>query len=113
MQIDITPQGLITLASVVTAAGLLIERFAKGVRWFDKQDKQTTDIEALKQQHNTDIQAIKNELAKDMHNTNEELTLLTYGILACLKGLREQGCNGPVTRAIDKLERHLNIEAHR
>lgn len=38
--------------------------------------------------------------------------LLTYGILACLKGLKEQGCNGPVTEAIDKIEKHVNKQAH-
>ena len=44
--------------------------------------------------------------------TNEELALLTYGILACLKGLKEQGANGPVTEAITKIEDHLNEKAH-
>ena len=32
--------------------------------------------------------------------------------LACLKGLKEQGCNGPVSAALDKLEKHLNQAAH-
>ena len=34
------------------------------------------------------------------------------GVLACLKGLKEQGCNGPVTAAINKIETHLNQRAH-
>jgi len=42
----------------------------------------------------------------------EEQTLICYGILCCLKGLKEQGCNGPVTEALDKLEKHLNKAAH-
>ncbi len=37
---------------------------------------------------------------------------ICYGVLACLKGLKEQGCNGPVTAALDKLEKHLNQAAH-
>lgn len=112
MQITITPQGFITFVSLMTAVLLLIERLAKGVRWFDKQDKQTDDINALKAQHNADVKAIKDELALDMRTINEEQTLLTYGILACLKGLSEQGCNGPVTEAINKIEKHLNQRAH-
>lgn len=112
MNIDITPQSLITLGSVATAVILLVDRFAKGVRWFDRQDKQTGDIESLKAQHEADVKALKDELAGDMHTTNEELTLLTYGILACLKGLREQGCNGPVTEAINKIGKYLNQKAH-
>ena len=35
------------------------------------------------------------------HNLREpirrEQTLICYGLLACLQGLKEQGCNGPVT----------------
>ena len=32
--------------------------------------------------------------------------------MACLRGLKEQGCDGPVTAALDKLEKHLNQAAH-
>ena len=42
----------------------------------------------------------------------KEQTLICYGILACLKGLKEQGCNGPVSAALDKMEKHLNQAAH-
>ena len=101
MNITVTPQGVITFASLCTAIILLVERFAKSVRWFDKQDKQSTDIDDLREQHNSDVKSI-----------NEELTLLTYGILACLKGLNEKGCNGPVTEAIGRIEKHLNQRAH-
>lgn len=41
-----------------------------------------------------------------------EQCLLTYGVLACLKGLKEQGYNGPVTEAIDRIEKHINKQAH-
>jgi len=82
------------------------------VRWFDQQEKQTTDIAALKAKHEADIKALKQALAEDMRGINEEQTLLTYGILACLKGLKEQGCNGPVSEAINKIEKYLNKKAH-
>lgn len=54
----------------------------------------------------------QNEQDKIIGDIREEQTLLTYGVLACLKGLKEQGCNGPVTEAIDKIEKHLNQKAH-
>ena len=41
-----------------------------------------------------------------------EQTLICYGVLCCLKGLKEQGVNGPVTTALDKIEKHLNESAH-
>lgn len=112
MVIELTPQNLITAGSVLTAALLLIKNFAGGVRWFDRQQKQTTDIEALKKQHEDDVKALEDELAEEMRKHNTELQLLTYGVLACLKGLQEKGCNGPVTEAVNKIERYLNQKAH-
>lgn len=49
---------------------------------------------------------------KELAAIRKEQTLICYGVLACLKGLKEQGCNGPVTAALDKLEKHLNQAAH-
>lgn len=105
MTFELTPQTIITTGAVITAAVLLIQRFAKGVRWFDQQEK-------LKAKHEADMKAMKQILAEDMHGINEEQTLLTYGVLACLKGLKEQGCNGPVSEAINKIEKYLNKKAH-
>ena len=50
--------------------------------------------------------------AEELAATRRELTVLCYGVLACLKGLQEQGCNGPVTEARNRLEKHLNQAAH-
>lgn len=83
-------QTIITAAAVmgaITAIGGVV--FAI-YRWYLKQGKQDVDIAKMK----------------------EEQCLLTYGVLACLKGLKEQGCNGPVTEAINKIEKHINQQAH-
>lgn len=112
MVIELTPQNIITAASLVTAVILLIQRFAKGVRWFDKQEQQSSDLEALKQQHAADVEKLENELTEEVRKNNAELQLLTYGVLACLKGLQEKGCNGPVTEAVNKIEKYLNAKAH-
>ena len=101
MGITITLQSFITAAAFVGAVIALVTYFTKVVRWVDKQAKQDEEIKQLKQHHEEDIAAIK-----------QEQTLLVYGILACLKGLKEQGCNGPVTEAINKYENYLNQKAH-
>lgn len=113
MVIEVTPQTIITAGSVVTAAILLVQRFAKGVRWFDKQEKQSTDIEELKHQHDEDVEKLENKVAEEIRKNNEELQILTRGILACLKGLQEKGCNGPVTETAKEIEEYLNIKAHK
>ena len=80
-----------TLAATITALGVIFGAVFAVYKWVLKHEKQDKDIKSIK----------------------EEQTILTEGILACLKGLKEQGCNGPVTDAIDKIETFLNQRAHR
>lgn len=49
---------------------------------------------------------------EDLADIRSELQVLCFGVRACLSGLREQGCNGRVTEALDKLDKHLNEKAH-
>ena len=53
------------------------------------------------------------EFEKVIESIQEEQTVQCYCILACLKGLAEQGCNGPVHEGIECMEKHLNKKAHR
>ena len=101
MQITLTWQGIITAASVIAALIAIVAYFAKAVRWVDKQNEQDTKIKALEERHDREMAAIK-----------EEQALLVHGVLACLKGLKEKGCNGPVTEAINQYEDYLNKKAH-
>jgi hypothetical protein len=101
MTVTLTWQTAITASTFVAAVIALVGVFAKAVRWVDRQKQQDSDIKALRATHVHDMEAIK-----------EEQTLMVYGVLACLKGLKEQGCNGPVTEAINKIEKHLNQKAH-
>ena len=78
--------GASILTELISIGGILIA----GYKWFVQQNKQDIDIRKIK----------------------EEQCLLTYGVLACLKGLKEQGCNGPVTEAINMIEKHTNKAAH-
>ncbi len=82
---------IIIVASVITALGTIIGCFATIHKWILRQNKQDDDIRSIK----------------------DEQKILTTGVLACLKGLKEQGCDGPVTEAIASIEDHLNKEAHR
>ena len=101
MQITLTWQSIITAAALVGAVVALVSYFSKVVRWVDKQTKQDEAINQLRQHHEEDMKVIK-----------EEQAIIVYGVLACLKGLSEQGCNGPVKEAIGKIEEHLNQKAH-
>ena len=41
-----------------------------------------------------------------------EQSLICYGLRGALQGLIEQGCNGLCKDALEKLNKHLNQEAH-
>lgn len=84
-------QTIITAAAVIAAVVAFGTYFAKVHNWVLQQNKQDSDISGIKR----------------------ELQITTYGLLACLKGLAEQGCDGPVREAIVKIEEHLNTNAHR
>lgn len=86
----ITLQSLLTAAAVLGAAGALLAAYNRTYDWVRRQEKQDGAIAEVK----------------------EEQSLLTCGVLACLKGLHEQGCNGPVTDAIRKIETYINQKAH-
>lgn len=58
------------------------------------------------------VNALQKKQNDDMKSTNDELTVIVYGVLSCLRGLAEQGCNGAVHEAIDKIEKHINTKAH-
>lgn len=90
MQITLSWSSVIGLAGGIAALIALLGYLFKGYEFVQRQKKQDEIIKT--------IQA--------------EQQLLTYGVLACLKGLKEQGANGPVTEAIDKIEKHMNEAAH-
>ena len=101
MAITLNWQTIITASAVLAAVIAIVVNFAKVVRWVDKQKQQDGDIKSLRDIH-----------ISDMDHMKKEQTLIVYGLLACLKGLKEQGCNGPVSEAIVNIEKHLNKRAH-
>ena len=110
--IEVTWQSLITASAVIGALSGMIALLAKGVRWADRQKEQDKELAELRKKHDRELSAFRYEEATHIREIKEEQTILTYGILACLKGLREQGCNGPVSEAIGRMEEHLNQRAH-
>ena len=82
---------IITTASVITALGVIFGILFGFFKWLMKRDKNDVEIREIK----------------------EEQSIITKGVLACLKGLKEQGCDGPVTIAISEIEDHINKQAHK
>ena len=119
----VSAQTIITAGAVLTALVGFVTLGWKLFKWINHQKEQDQEITNIKAQHKKDIDDLKAEHAKDMaevkamhhkdtEGIQEEQTVVVYGLLACLKGLAAQGCNGPVSEAIDRIEKHINKKAH-
>lgn len=95
--------GAISSVMVILGFIKLIYDFVKKST-LDKINKNENDIKELK----NDVEVIKTEI----RDSKEERLILVNGVLACLKGLKEQGCNGPVTEGIKQIEEYLMQKSH-
>lgn len=85
------------LAALTAFAGLAWRLFS----WIARQQELEEEVKALRE-----------AARSSQEEVNEEQTLIVYGLLACLKGLQELECDGPVTEAIHQFDEHLNQKAH-
>lgn len=90
MQVTIRAEDVILIGSLLAALGGIGGLVLWCVRFVERQKRQDRELAAIR----------------------KEQTLICYGVKACLQGLREQGCNGPVSEALNKLDKHLNQAAH-
>ena len=104
----ITPETIILFGGVLTVAITVITLVWKLFKWLNKQSKFMDEVVRLDNR----ITKLESKHDSDQEGTQSELALVVYGLLACLKGLSEKGCNGPVTEAIATLEKHINKKAH-
>ena len=90
MEVTINADAIIKFAALLTALGVIGGLGLWLFKFVERNKRQDRELAA--------IQA--------------EQTIICYGVLACLKGLKEKGCNGPVTEALNMMEKHLNTAAH-
>lgn len=81
---------VLSIASLISVIAAAIGVILACYRWFLRQNAQDKEISKIK----------------------DEQCLIVYGLIACLDGLEQQGCNHKVTEAKSKLEKHLNVIAH-
>jgi hypothetical protein len=89
--VTVSAESIIAFVALLGAIGTLFGIVFAIYRWYLHQQKQTEEIAELKR----------------------EQQLLTYGILACLDGLKQLHCNGQVSEAQEKISKHLNAQAHK
>lgn len=110
MTIDVST--IITIGSVLVALVTIYQTAGKIHTWVERQNEQDERCKVVQNEQNAKIEAIQEETRQEIRRIQEEQCLLVYSNLACLKGLQQKGCNGEVTEAINKIEKHLNKQAH-
>ncbi len=103
---------IIKAAAVLVALTTLIGGVIAIYKFYNKCNKMGDDLKQHEADQENEIKVMKEEQSAVTKAIQAEQCLITYGLLACLKGLSEQGCNGPVTEAIKKIEKHINLQAH-
>lgn len=63
-------------------------------------------------ENSENIEDIRAKHEEDAEATNSELYELTLGVQAALDGLMQLGCNGNVTKAHARLQKHITKKAH-
>lgn len=100
MKIDI-----VLVAEILTAASVIVG-FIVGIYKFVDTTKRKDE------EHSRQIEEIKKNQDEKIKKIQTEQTLLCYCVRAVLDGQHQQGCNGMVTDAINRLDKHLNKAAH-
>lgn len=101
MEFVVNSNTIILAATIITSLGVIwgmISRLIKFVEHNKVQDEKIDELMA--------------ELKKYIALDQREKVILCGGIVSCLEGMKELGCNGNVTVALDRLKEHLNEAAH-
>lgn len=96
MEIDI-----LKIAAIITALSVIFGVIIGGYKMYDKLID-----------NNKELERRVTELEKQNQSINKESALIIYALGACLNGLHQQGCNGEVTKAIEKINKYINNAAH-
>ena len=85
---------ILSAAELIGSLGAILAVIIGGYKIFDGNKRQN---------------AKQNESIESMQ---KELTVICCGLMGCLEGLIEQGCDGPCKAALAELKAHLNQSAH-
>ena len=90
MEFVVNSNTVISIATLISAIGAIIGVVRWGIKFVEHDKEQDEKLKMIQ----------------------KEQTVICYGVMSCLKGLHEQGCDGPVDEALKRLEKHLNEAAH-
>ena len=58
------------------------------------------------------VEQKRDEYEAEVENSKSERMILMGGLLSALKGLNKMGCDGPVTKSINEIEKYMMEKSH-
>lgn len=87
--------------------------FKEKCRNYEKQINETNEkINNAHTLENESLAQMQQETDAKLQQISSELCMISYGLMAALDGLHQLNCNGPVTEAREKFDKHINKQAH-
>lgn len=99
--IDKLQVNIVELSKVIGAASVILGVIIGAYKLYDKLIDKLSELERR-----------VSTLERENQNIEKENALVIYALGACLDGLRQKGCNGKVTAAIEKIGKYINNAAH-
>ena len=96
-----TQVDIIELSKIIGACSVILGAIIGAYKLYDKLIDRVAKLEERVA-----------DLESENRDINKENTLVIFALRACLDGLHQQGCNGKVTEAMERIDKHINKAAH-
>lgn len=80
--------------------------------WDDMVGSIQEERKTICERYDKKLEEMEQEIKKNHADTKAELLILTNSMEAVLDGLKQQGCNGKVSDAAEKLAQYMRDRAH-
>lgn len=70
------------------------------------------ELKSIQESMDARLEEMQTNMDAKLQQISSELCMLSYCVGATLDGLKQQGCNGKVSEAKEKMDKHLNQQAH-
>lgn len=98
------------IAAWITALGVILSAVIAAYKLIDKHlVKRFRELDGRV----AGLESWTGKQQQDIFDGAERDRIIVEGLLACLKGLQEQGVNGPVTEGIRSINAYLSAKAHK
>lgn len=101
---------MVDLVSIAGGLGVIVGSVVAIVKWYKTHfsDRFENIEERLE-----NIETMEKNYRIELKDSKAERLILLEAVLACLKGLQEQGIDGPVTKGIEKVEKYMMEKTHK